>query len=318
MRQIRAEELQHLLENPETADRAVAEFFTTTDEKGPLRLELELRPDVEIVYPDEAIFKSIRLWPDFLGLANSFRRHQRLKAYRRKLEESPDSIRIVSEGDSWFQHPTVKDVIDHLIEDGLFRELAVYDVGAAGDDVWEMVLSAEFIDAVRSEKTRAVLISAGGNDILGAEFHNFVADYSDGSDIERLVVMDVFQGKLEQIRDRYAFIVSRLAEEGVQVPLVGHTYGYARQKPGKWLAPTMAGKGIPEAEQKAVVRYMVDQFHDRVLVPTQAAYKNFVFADVRRELLLLEDWHDEIHPNIEGFGHVALQIYRRMKELWQR
>ena len=68
---------------------------------------------------------------------------------------------LVSEGDSWFQHPTAIDIIDAL---SCFTcGYKIRSVGAAGDQLSAMLRHPEFPDAIREENPAAFLFSGGGN-----------------------------------------------------------------------------------------------------------------------------------------------------------
>jgi len=64
----------------------------------------------------------------FLGIFNSASRKRRQKKCRKKVDGGWTGVKIVSEGDSWFQYPVrLDDVIDQL-----FDRYAIYSLGGAG------------------------------------------------------------------------------------------------------------------------------------------------------------------------------------------
>jgi hypothetical protein len=94
---------------------------------------------------------------------NAMSKRRRQKKYLKKIEDGWSGLRIVSEGDSRFQYPfLLRDVIDQL-----FDEFAIYSLGAAGDLVQDMLDQDEILQAVRQHNPHVVLISGGGNDLLG-------------------------------------------------------------------------------------------------------------------------------------------------------
>jgi len=91
-------------------------------------------------------------------------RRRRRSIFDRRRGASFTGLTVISEGDSWFQLPVlVKDTIDHLIED---PDLAILSLGAAGDTIGSMVERGELVRETRRHRPDAVLISAGGNDVL--------------------------------------------------------------------------------------------------------------------------------------------------------
>lgn len=98
-----------------------------------------------------------------LGFLNGVSRWRRQMRYRRKILGGWKGLKIVSEGDSWFQYPLLlDDVIDQI-----FERYAIYSLGSAGDHIADMIAKDEFTAAIRSEEPDVFLISGGGNDLVG-------------------------------------------------------------------------------------------------------------------------------------------------------
>ena len=86
-----------------------------------------------------------------------------MKYYRKKIAVGWSGLRIVSEGDSWFQYPfLLDDVIDQL-----FDQFAIFSLDAAGDLLQDMKKQDELSGAITAEQPQVVLLSGGGNDLLG-------------------------------------------------------------------------------------------------------------------------------------------------------
>jgi len=97
-----------------------------------------------------------------MGLANWFMKRRRHRTYRRRIRDGWTKPRIVSEGDSWFQYPTsLQDIIDHLMKDHLILSL-----GAAGDELSDMIRQNEILLNIDAEDAKALVLSAGGNDLF--------------------------------------------------------------------------------------------------------------------------------------------------------
>ena len=109
-----------------------------------------------------------------MGFFNRRSQKRRRKDFFRKIREGfrdeADNIVVLAEGDSWFEFPRtagidqVKDVIDWL---GKKRDLSVYSLAAGGDWLSNMIHSGEYIELLPVVMPDALLLSAGGNDLLG-------------------------------------------------------------------------------------------------------------------------------------------------------
>ncbi len=111
-----------------------------------------------------------------LGLFNTKDNRRRNKVFYRKMmkesfRQNPDNITIVAEGDSWFQFPSlflgydpVKDVIDWLMDD---ERMAVFSLASGGDWLSNILYTGEYIEALPRIGPDVLLISGGGNDLVG-------------------------------------------------------------------------------------------------------------------------------------------------------
>ena len=70
-----------------------------------------------------------------VALLNARAQRRRAANYARRIEGGWKGLRLLAEGDSWFEYPILlKDVIDHLEDD-----YAIYCASAAGDTLANMV-----------------------------------------------------------------------------------------------------------------------------------------------------------------------------------
>ena len=84
-------------------------------------------PLVEPVAEDAGFLR--RYGNDLADLFNSYSRRHRERRYRQRMGAGHDGIRILSEGDSWFQYPfQLRDVIDHLSEDYAVLSLSLIHI----------------------------------------------------------------------------------------------------------------------------------------------------------------------------------------------
>ncbi len=238
--------------------------------------------------------------------------------------------KIVAEGDSWFDYPLVRDVIDHLRKKGF----AVYKRSKLGDTLENMVYGSEFIinkksntvknygpkdwnevkNAIKKYKPRFVLFSAGGNDVVGLELVRYLNHKSMGLDNLRLgsfkrVLNEVMKPALEQ----FIFNVTRL---NAQIDILMDGYDYAKpigkgyklvgiKLAGPWILPGFGQKAITlRSEQDDIIKTLIDEFN-KMLKALSNKHSNFHYINLRGKFPDEKQWHNEIHLRGAGYKTVA-------------
>lgn len=254
-----------------------------------------------------------RLHPDDEMLAGSlslgdYFAQRRQRAYREKIAAGWTGLRLVSEGDSWFQYPIVlADIVDQL-----FADYAIFDLSTAGDTLQNIRRGvADVIGVIRAERSHGLLLSGGGNDFLetaifshllrgaGANTHG-AADF---------VIKHRVDEVMQRVRADFAAIFEAVTGAVADVKIFCHGYDYAIPRfGGPYLWDVMQGKEIPEALRPDVVKILVDAFngmlHALAAEPRFAA--NVTYVDCRGAVGHQTGfWYDEIHPFDRGFGSVA-------------
>jgi len=112
----------------------------------------------------------------FLGELNAKEHAARQEAFRRAVRAGRwrRAVRVVAEGDSWFQFPavrkgplrlsTVRDLLDHLMDR---EDLCVHSLAAGGDWLSAMLHSRDYVEELSLAEPDLLLFSGGGNDLLG-------------------------------------------------------------------------------------------------------------------------------------------------------
>lgn len=98
---------------------------------------------------------------------NAFKNAQRNEKYYAKIKkaEGPKPIKVLVEGDSWFNYPIIlSDVIDWI---SMERNLAVYSIASAADWLINMLASREYVAGMSVHSPDFFLMSGGGNDVGG-------------------------------------------------------------------------------------------------------------------------------------------------------
>ena len=129
-------ELYALLDNDETPEELVADYFELDEKTLPTGLnEAEIAGIADIPNLSTAD-------QGLVGRFNRWSRRKRQKKFRRRAEGF-QGLTIVAEGDSWWQYPVkLKDVIDHLFDDD---DVNIYSLGFAGDWLANMLVQKEYL-----------------------------------------------------------------------------------------------------------------------------------------------------------------------------
>src|SRR5690606_4391030 len=178
----------------------------------------------------------------------------------------------------------------------------------------------------------AILLSGGGNDIVGAEFALLLNHAASSLPVlnDRIVegVIDV------RLRAAYASLISGITEivRGFldrPLPILVHGYDYPVPDgrgffggwwllPGPWLKPGFDRKGHGDLEQnKAVMKELIDRFN--TMLGSLATHPEFAHVrhvdlrgTLRRDSSYRKDWSDELHPTRSGFRLVAAKFVQAM------
>lgn len=153
----------------------------------------------------------------------------------------------------------------------------------------------------------AVLLSAGGNDLLGhcGDFvvRDAVAPIDEGALMEALD--DIERSLIRFLR------IANAAQPGV--PVICHTYDHPpvsrRWWPwqlGPWVSPVFKDAGIPRAMWDNLAAMLVDELAGR-LRNVAADWPRLTVVETRHRLAA-RDWRNEIHPNARGYAELARPI----------
>ncbi|HCL56027.1 MAG TPA: hypothetical protein DHW82_03340 [Spirochaetia bacterium] len=225
------------------------------------------------------------------------------------LKQKPGAIRIVSEGDSWFQHPFVHDIIDYLIDWGY----AMRCFSDAGDQLANMVFQSEFLEALKTENPRLFLLSGGGNDFLAPSvFETLVMSKAP------YLIKDKLEEKMVSIKANIEALLTQIHGVLPELPVLMHGYDYvipSNLSLFVWIYPVLVSKGITERQtQKYIVQCLIDRFNE-VLIEVEKNYPGrFYYTDIRGTVFENE-WYDEIHPNDNAFERISEKVERKIREI---
>ncbi|MEO6131590.1 MAG: caspase family protein [Saprospiraceae bacterium] len=252
----------------------------------------------------------------FVKLFNYIYKSARRKTFFHNQPE--DRPIVIAEGDSWFLYPKpgVRDTLDYIMQ-----EYRLLSLAEAGDEITDYLKKGDLLEAVDLYKPEYVLISGGGNDILGPEIKQILNNnVINGKLATDYLVVDEFNKKLNFLSDGYQSLFKKIIALVPNVIIFVHGYDYVRSNPDEntikhgWANRYMKGAGIQQPElRKLVITYLVDQFND-MLREFENQYKTNVIYVNNRSTVLENEWMDEIHPNNIGFQKVANNFLAKMKQ----
>lgn len=252
----------------------------------------------------------------------------------------PKDLTIVAEGDSWFDYPLRKDILDFLIEKGF----AIERFSRRGDTLENMVYGTDYNkdrstgiithkgpeslqevhNAVKEHKPAIFLFSAGGNDIVGSEITAYL-NHKHSKPAE-LLNRAIFDERLNQMSIAIESYIKQIHKINKKCHILMDGYAYARVngKPykfaglkfaGPWIEPSMAAKAITQRkQQKSIVKDLVDGYNE-LLSSLSNRYKYFHHIDVRDEFVDEKDWHNEIHLNKKAYEKLATIYTEKINEV---
>ena len=238
-----------------------------------------------------------------LGFLNKRSRRRRQRKYEKKIRRGFNGIRIVSEGDSWFQYPVfLKDIIDNLNDNDAF---AIYSLGYGGDWLSNIYREQEYIRALRDKQPSVFLFSGGGNDFAGKNrMATMVHSYQEGRSPKDYLneESNLF---FDDIKSLYSKIFETLTSEFPSLKIIFHGYDYAVPHNGIWLGKPLSSRGIENHDlQKDIVKVFMDKFND-LQIELASNYENVHHIDLRGTVIETNGWHDELHPNNHYFEKIS-------------
>jgi lysophospholipase L1-like esterase len=251
---------------------------------------------------------------------------------------------VLAEGDSWFTLGAVPSS-NMLFQVQVRQPTALVTIAEPGDTMVNMgdpnrMLQLRRLLAVPqfSYKWDAILISGGGNDLIGSAPELLTtpavpssdpADYVDPAALQRLVAT---------VQASYANIVAvrdSAPSQSQGKPIYAHTYDYPtpRDSParflgvgilGPWLYPAFLLADIPPAMWIALSDHLLDQLAEAILaLDSQSGSRplpGFFAVDTRNTLNRARlgtvgndaDWANEIHPNTGGYKKLGQKLSPRL------
>jgi hypothetical protein len=242
----------------------------------------------------------------------------------------PAPLRILAEGDSWFDYPPFEffgagGVIPRLSK---ILGLPILNLATAGDEVRYMLGVKERKELIRHLKAGspaggpwdALFFSGGGNDIVDNPMALWVRDFRPGMPAAQLINQPRFEVALALVKAGYEDLIAVRNAHSPQTHLFFHTYDHAIPdgrgvcKRGPWLKPTFDLRGFPPGSGLAfeVVKEMLRQF--AVMLKTLQNGGGVTVIDGQGTLDPVKaSWHNELHPSKAGFQKFAVLFAQALK-----
>jgi len=296
---------------PETAHFMIGLYFENSGLGGTLRLKPGLV---------DAAQKGIFMDTVVSG-ANNWAHFWRNRDYVNAAEKYPGRPKLVSEGDSWFQHPVITDIIDHVS-----KFYPIHCLAAAGDTLRNWIKDGKVLLAVEEVNPDALLLSGGGNDILGKGMRHFLADtFDDAPEGERpdRFFLPLLAKELDALANIYRAVFAHFKLQRPQMPIIIHGYDYPRPLPADSKATSWLGvyftekKNLREKDRAAAIRYMMDEFNARLKAAAAEFPETVHYLDLRG-IVRDDQWADEIHPNDDGYQDIATMYIRKISDLLEK
>ena len=249
----------------------------------------------------------------------------RQAVFAASIRQFPKRLVIITEGDSWFSYPLNANIADYI---EMMNDFSILRLEHNGDEAREILASGseqlkKLKYYLKNYPVDALLLSAGGNDLVAGELAKVLQKKSNGNTWQSAIKLPTLTGVLDDIVGSYSRLLDARDTLRPQCVVVAHSYCYFQPngrkatgpfgllKAGPWMRPVLVSKGFdPDTEGRDLARYLVDELHAR-LVALAAARPRFHVVDMRAALPADDvHWADEIHPSGTGFRKLAEDHWR--------
>ncbi len=278
--------------------------------------------------------------------------HQRLRRNRRDAirtgfcHEESDFVSLISnrrklaivmEGDSWFSYPKKYIVagrprnISDWVEDHISKKRYAYCLclASVGDTAVQIFNPPGCIKLNRiikrhGKKLDVLLLSAGGNDIVGKPLDNFINYYQENFQAYDCINWATYREKLKEIKSFYKKLAELSSIYAPKAKLFVQVYDYLKPEDrgfklfsytilGPWVYRYLEEKGYGDDQQSELRELIVIELLNafkKDMLKLQEEFKNFFVINTHGSLPVgnHEYWADEMHPTTAGFKLLTRKI----------
>jgi lysophospholipase L1-like esterase len=259
--------------------------------------------------------------------------------YRNIEARDPSPYKILAEGDSWFSigsgfPPNTTNLLGEIL---LPQQASVVNCAAPGHTLRKMVdwrKNPEFKEALSRQHIdswSAILLSAGGNDVIAAAG----VRTQDGSGRpvrkDRRLLLTVDERPADGGLDRYISaegwqrlhehllfwigdIMARVRSRNNYTPPVflhAYDYPFPVDDGNESLGAVLASYGVPQQDWYPLVQILINWLAD-TLATACLRHQGLFLIDGRGTLEDPADWENEIHPTRSGYREYARHITRQL------
>ena len=275
----------------------------------PFAVELCLKHAERVAAPAEA-----DLGP---GALNWLSRRLRNAEYHAKVHGVGfKGLKVLVEGDSWVEYPfLLADLFDHVARQ---PEFAAMSLAAAGDTAENMAHESEYRAAILRERPDVMLLSLGGNDLLGGgQLAAVLKPHRPGAGAGELIDWPALEARIARVIGNCRNIIQGALALAPELVILGHGYDDPRPaKGGTWLGQPLADKGISMAQGQEVVARILARYNEALRALSIEMGGRFRYLNLRGTVgTAAQSWHDELHPKSNGFERAAAPILSVLEAL---
>jgi len=247
------------------------------------------------------------------------------------------NLRILAEGDSWFEYPLPITHGDGVIYQ--LQKLLGYDIanmahhGLEVEQMMGLSIRQEIITRLSDPRVRfdALLFSGGGNDIVGDRFCIWLKDSPPVPPPTQMLDVNAVNSVLAILEAEYRELVDIRNQYSPETVIFVHAYdfppitGIPVCGEGPWLKPSLdyaykhLGVANPNPNDEFVVVKTILQLFGAMLtrVAADPAVQKFIVVPTQGTLTPDgSDWQNEIHPSSIGFAKIAQKFQASLASMF--
>lgn len=256
-------------------------------------------------------------------------------------------IKILAEGDSWFEHLFIRETLDQLNK---ISNYAIYSLAFGGDWIGNYLEEQKYLKKLKEERPDYFLLSGGGNDLVGGsrllelvkersevdtkfekkdEILESVIKQAHGDEIAKKVVLGrkFFNGRFWTLLNiftfQYLLIIRSVENEptlsNVKIITQGYDYAVPSDKKNKkylfrkflghgtWLYKPLLKRSISNAYEQEAIIVAMIYEFNEMLTYIAKNKTNLYYIDCRG-VSNKNEWNDELHLYSSVYKKIATVI----------
>lgn len=234
---------------------------------------------------------------------------------KRRLKDK--KIRVVAEGDSWFNLPWLfgypPAIANCFEDDEQFEMINIAFWGYTLEDILNPPEDDEkYMNVIRENSADFFLLSAGGNDlqlVLADTEKCYIHHYAPDRKPEEYLTSSGEEG-IEKIQKGYNEILDEVTGEFPNLTVICHGYDYPRpnQEENPHIGYYLEQLNIPPKNMQEIINSVLDKLNGAIKSITDS-YESVTFIDLRG-VTKNHVWFDDMHPDKDGF----IALSKKFKE----